>query len=490
MGPEKKPGTWSFSLVGEEVRKLRDDNDWSVPSLDGSLVAVARDNAIWVMEPDGENPRKLVSAEKGRWIDGPEWSPDGRRLAYRNSGPEGTAIESRNLGGGPPVTIVPSNPSLGDWSWTSDGIVYLLTESPPNENSNNFWEVKVDPTGRPISAPRRISKWLGYWHSDLRRSADGKRLAYLKGHSHSNVYVAQLEGGGTQVTKDVQQLTFDIHVDWFSAWTPDGKAALFYSDRRGNFDIFRESLGNREAEPVAVSPQEERDPQISPDGSWIVYFAYNKARDGLNPSTGRIMRVPISGGQPQFVAEVNGYAGCANCSHLDPGRHPALRCPKSPNALCVLSEVKEGRIVFASLDIAAGRKSELFRVDAKDAGAAYWDAYWDLSPDGSRIAFSAPNDTNCEIRIMTLTGVTERTLSVKGRTRCIAVAWPQRGEGLFVEAYTDVKSTLLRASPDGDAKPLRTSLKWFQHFAESPDGKHLAFTDVVGDSNAWMIENY
>jgi len=492
MGPEKKPGTWSFPLVGGAIRKLRDDNDWSVPSPDGSLVAVQRDNAIWIMDVDGENPRKLATAEKGHGLSGPVWSPDGRRLAYQNGAVDGIAIESRDLGGGPPVTIIPSsrslvsfpNSSVVEFCWTRDGyIIYLMTEPPPNENSNNFWKIKVDSlTGGPTSAARRISHWLGYWQSNPRVSADGKRLGYLKHHSQSDIYVAQLQDGGTNLTKDVRQLTLDIRVDWFSAWSRDGKAVLFFSDRKGNFDIFRQNLGERQPEVVVASPQEERDPQVSPDGSWIVYFSYNKIRDGPNPTAGRIMRVPISGGQPQFVAEVKGYVGCANCGHLDPGWQPALRCPMNPKALCVLSEVKDERIVFTSIDIAANKKTELFRVDAGDP-------YWDLSPDGSRIAFG-PNDGSCEIRILTLAGVIERTLAVKGRTGCIAAAWPQQGGGLFVESYTDVESTLLRVSWNGEARPLRTSLKYFRHFGESPDGKFLALTDVIGDSNAWMIENF
>ena len=53
MGPEKKPGTWSCSLVGGAMRKQRDDDDQSVPSPDGSQVAVLRDNTIWIMDLDG-----------------------------------------------------------------------------------------------------------------------------------------------------------------------------------------------------------------------------------------------------------------------------------------------------------------------------------------------------------------------------------------------------------------------------------------------------
>jgi hypothetical protein len=56
------------------------------------------------------------------------------------------------------VTIIPSNSRVVTVCWTRDDYtVYLLTEPPPNENSNNFWEVSVDPrTGRPTSTPRHL----------------------------------------------------------------------------------------------------------------------------------------------------------------------------------------------------------------------------------------------------------------------------------------------------------------------------------------------
>src|SRR5688500_268284 len=44
--------------------------------------------AIWVMEPDGSNPRPLVKMRGARWHGSPTWSRDGNWVAF-DATPEG-----------------------------------------------------------------------------------------------------------------------------------------------------------------------------------------------------------------------------------------------------------------------------------------------------------------------------------------------------------------------------------------------------------------
>ncbi len=64
------------------------------------------------------------------------------------------------------------------------------------------------------------------------------------------------------------------------AWTPDGKAVLYASDRYGQYDLFRaepegasflKALRVKETR-VAASPADERHPRLSPDGRWLAYL--------------------------------------------------------------------------------------------------------------------------------------------------------------------------------------------------------------------------
>ena len=57
---------------------------WSV-SPDGSLIAftsTSLSSDIWLMGPNGEDPRKIVSADEGESLNWVVWSPDSRRIAY------------------------------------------------------------------------------------------------------------------------------------------------------------------------------------------------------------------------------------------------------------------------------------------------------------------------------------------------------------------------------------------------------------------------
>src|SRR5262249_827476 len=109
-------GVWMVSMLGGAPREIREGVlAWSV-SPDGSLIAFASsflNSDIWVMGSNGEDPRKVVAADKGESLNSVVWSPDGRRIAYERLhwGPAGAQcrIESRDLKGGQ-AAIVLSDP--------------------------------------------------------------------------------------------------------------------------------------------------------------------------------------------------------------------------------------------------------------------------------------------------------------------------------------------------------------------------------------------
>src|SRR5271167_68019 len=78
---------------------------------------------------------------------------------------------------------------------------------------------------------------------------DGKRLVFLNAKQQSDVYVGQLSDGGSEL-KSPQRLTLDERNDWPGGWSPDGKAVLFYSNRNGSFDIFRQGVSERNPETI------------------------------------------------------------------------------------------------------------------------------------------------------------------------------------------------------------------------------------------------
>ena len=101
-------GIWRLHVASGRSRRLtRHAGDGSAAwSPDGTRIAFIRDDAIWVMRPDGAAQRRVFAGTKGRFHDvAPKsvtWSPDSRFFAYDSDLPGG-------LGGG--VWVVHSSGS-------------------------------------------------------------------------------------------------------------------------------------------------------------------------------------------------------------------------------------------------------------------------------------------------------------------------------------------------------------------------------------------
>ncbi len=470
---------WSISILGGAPRRLREDAGGASASPDGSRIAFTSGNGkeIWLMGANGEEPQPIVAGAEGDSFQWPLWFADGQRVAYARghsvAGELAFTIESHGVKTGQATTIFSDSRFTSGCLLPDGRMIYSVSEPPPKQNDANLWEIRIDArTGQAASHPRRITNWAGFTLSGLSVAADGSRLAFLKGTSQADVYVGELEKNGARL-KMPRRLTPDDRNDFPTAWTPDSRAVLFFSDRNGKWDIFKQALDKRTAETIVEGTQNYVLPRVSADGASIFYHASLKSELFSWSEPANLMRVPISGGPPQLV-------------RYEPSLYD-IRCAHLPARLCVLSEREPRQQVFYSFDLVQGKGRELTRIDVNPAVGGY---HWDVSPDGSRIAVTMSSEREGRIRILTLVGGV-RDVVVNGWNGFQSLDWSADGKGLYASSQSPQAATLLYSDLEGHAQVLWRRDGIFKTWGiPSPDGRHLAFVEWTSANNVWMIENF
>ena len=427
------------------------------------------------MDGNGENPRKMFQGAHGDRFLQVQWSPAGDRIATLKSRSEGDKpveiIETIPQQGGAGSTIL-SAAGVRSFCWSSDGrIIYSIEEPPPNIRDTNLWELRVDSSAtKAIGSPRRITNWAGLSLSDLSLSADGRHLVLVNAGNRLDLYVAALDGRGGM--EPPRQMTLEGRNNIPSTWTPDGQTLFFYSDRNGIWNIFRQSLDERNARDFVVGPGEQTEPRLSPDASWVLYWDHVE-KGGQTSAPMRLLRVPISGGAPELVAEAS--------------RGAMLRCARG-RPTCVLSEFDKatGKLVFSAVDPLQGRKGELVSLEGHSAGSPAWD----LSPDGSTAAIVDLEEDQNSIRVVQLSNGSSRLVTLGGSKHLSGISWSADGKGWFVASSSVHAATILRVGLNGEVSELWTTSSILGVPLASPDGKNLAFTISTFNSNAWVVENF
>ena len=467
---------WSVSIFGGIPRKLSDNGFWPVVSTEGSLVAfVSGDlHGIWVMGPDGENPHRIL-ADENKVYDALAWSPVGQRLAYmtRSSKHLAGEIDTVSLEGGSPSVVTSLHLQSDDSSgmvWAQSGrIIYTLDEG----NSSNLWQVLTDPrTGRPVGGPTRITNWDGlvtYWATISR---DGSRLAIVRRYDRDDIYVGELEDESTRLLAPAP-LTASQSENHVNGWMRDG-TVLLTSNRTGRRQIYLQGLGQDSAQPLLAGPDEQDGAEQSADGQWILYWSTASDKSST-PTSQKLMRFPSKGGSPQEVLE----------ARLDDAS--SFHCPSIASSSCVYSRWENNELLFYALDPLRGLSKEIARTSVA------WSTLlnWSLSRDGTHIAISSLDRLPEQVRILDLQDHSERNLPMPHGWRVLLTSWASDGRAIFAQvAFT--QSFLARIDLNGNAQALldRGRSQWLNTPCASPDGRRLAFSQQIIDSNVWLMENF
>ena len=165
-----------------------------------------------------------------------------------------------------------------------------------------------------------------------------------------------------------------------------------------------------------------------------------------------------------------------------------LRCARQKN-WCVLAEHTAARAVFYAFDPMLGKGAELAEIKWTP-GATFCD--WDISPDGSYIAFiDTVNDPHAigVVDLRVSPAIIAR-VHVSGQDPLRTISWDAKGSGYYVSTYNNEGDILrlLHISGSGEAHVLDQKLNSVDgRMYVSPDGRHLAFHRFVANPNIWLL---
>lgn len=497
----EQPVIRSISVLTGAVQALADSGLEAEAAPDGQQIVYVDGTSkeIRIAGSQGESPRTFFRAPEGEVVASVHWLPGGKRIGYLRGrdGAPSALIETLDLNGrdARPVVEVDSE----SIAFASDGQVFYTTIDVTPQPGASLWAVRINPdTGVVAGRPVKLATWAGAVSAGpLSISADGRRLAFAKQFVQSDVYLLQLDATGNAVVGQ-RQLTTDTQVDWPSQWSRDGSSFLFFSNRNGALNAFRQPVAAETPEPVITGPTHIRVPQMTSDGKWIVYVEMTTA-----PQSARVMRIPAGGGpaQPvmtsssqletstlQFFAAVPGTTGAGARSF------PDVRCPaRAAQGSCLLVEARPGtrpgagnRLVLSRFDPASGDVREVGPMVEDHPGLTFWDA----SPDGKTVAYGQFSWTGGDrITLWEIATGERHDLQVSGVKNMNGIAWASDGRSLLATVLTIRSGEVLRIGLDGTAHVLRSfESQTLLNPLPSPNDRSLLVGLQQANANVWVAE--
>jgi DNA-binding winged helix-turn-helix (wHTH) protein/Tol biopolymer transport system component len=470
------PGLYTLSILSGKLSPLRENALSPAVSPDGSGIFYLDGTlrALWLMDGNGENPRRILSAPAPDKLYPQFWSPDGRRVwfvrVHWDKDKEIVSLETCDLTGTRRSVALSDNRTRAFRLLPRGRLIYALVEG--SQNFTNLWELPVNAAeGKAEGKPRKLTNWTNFSISGISATADGKQVALLNGTMQADVYVGDLLDGGAQLA-NTRRLTLNESDDTPAFWTADDQAVVFDSTRNGRSQLFRQRPD--QAVPELLSMDSEDDQYARFGGPWIYFHSI--------PLNGR-----ISWNQPLELRRIPANGGASNAVIRDTGID--IGCAYDRPEICALARLTGKTLAFYRFDHAKGRGAEIGRMEVD---SRLFPSFG-VSPDGSEVAVIDPKGIGNRIRRIPLAGGNYSEVEVSGRNELETLYWAADGKGWFVSSVTPSNGEyLLHVNARGESQVL------FEQIGDgrdtwgipSHDGKHLAFLRWTDARNVWMIDDF
>jgi Tol biopolymer transport system component len=207
---------------------------------------------IWTANADGSQAAALT-AMGGITTASPRWSPDGQQIVFDSNAGGAYKVYTIRADGGQPRQVSPGPGFLGSWSQDGRWIYYSSNQSGEDE----VW--KVPATG---GAPVQVTRTGG---TGALESADGKTLYYVKQNGNGGIWKMPVAGGAeTQVLPDVYRVNY--------ALTARGIYFTPHAGRDSTSEIdFLDFATGSTSRIVKVMKPLDLGLTVSPDGRTLLY---------------------------------------------------------------------------------------------------------------------------------------------------------------------------------------------------------------------------
>jgi|GEM_PF-1116247 len=390
-----------------------------------------------------------------------EWSPDGKKVAFKYGRGELRIVDSE---GGKSETLwsAPNKETYVyplDWSDKNHAILIAIVNS-----TEQICRLAVLPEKG--GEPRTIlsGDWEELW--DLAQfSPDGKFIVGMKRkEKNTDVYVWTVDGGReTRITDHPAD-------DEYALWSPDGKYIVFVSNRAKTVDLW--------AVPMAGSRPSGDPIRIQAD------LGKNKIPTDFTRSGQLLFEVISSLGRPSdlFVLPIDPETGEARGSFRPFAKYPtqAMFYRWSPDGSRIAYTSRKGNIQLPNAYVSSGGTEEDVEVPAR----GYWMDNVEWSRDGKSLLFTGWNNDDSRVGIfrITLEDQTVEPVQPLGeryganfKGAYVNIRWlPLAGRYMFAKLLSETEQELYLMDPaDYHIERFGEKIGPNGYGIPSPDGRYL-----------------